>query len=144
MKTVLYALMMLMCSTFFLSAQEVHYPDNVLKPLSAAEKKMITEAYGDEAANQYIFERPHRLKAIKHILRNRFEIVELPQKDLSKCERLSEIPVFNVYKDVKRDQVFDLKTFNPLKYQFQFFGKASQYVAVDNTPYVIIITSQFQ
>ncbi|WP_299360984.1 hypothetical protein [Winogradskyella sp.] len=122
----------------------VNYPKNIDDALSIEEKAMIIEVYGEDAAEKYIFSIPQRLKDTKHILRNRFEIVELKNKDLSKLKKLSEIPIFDVYMDIKRDQTIDLENFNPLKYQFNFYGKLSQYVRIDNTSYVIIIKSQFE
>ncbi|MBC2846689.1 hypothetical protein [Winogradskyella flava] len=126
------------------SSKFVKYPDNIDNPLTTEEKGMIIDAYGEQAANKYIFNIPQRLKNTKHILRNRFEIVEIKNKDLSKLKKLSDVPLFNVYKKNKRDKVVDIKNFNPLKYQFHFYSKEAEYVRIDDTSYVIIIKSQFQ
>ncbi len=122
----------------------VKYPENINNTLTAKEKAMIIEVYGEDAAKKYIFDIPQRLKDTKHILRNRFEIVEIKEKNLSSFKNLSEVPVFDVYRNIKRDQYVDIKNFNPLKYQFNFYGNSTEYIRIDNTSYVIIIKSQFQ
>lgn len=122
----------------------VKYKPNVDMPLTVQEKEMIIEVYGAEAAKKYIFDLPQRLKHIKNILRNRVEIVELANKDVSDLTKLSDIPLFDHYQKIQRDNYIDKRSFNPLKYEFDFYGKETQYIRIDNTQNVIIITSQFK
>ena len=121
----------------------VEYDENVNAPLTAGEKLQLKEVYGDKL-QEYILSKPHRLKAIKNIFRNRVEIIELSDpKDQKDCELLSEVSLFNYYvKDLKRELVFNKNTFNPFKYNFNFYSRGSHMYRVDNTNYFILIKSQ--
>lgn len=125
--------------------KEVTYGSNVNAALSAKEKLQLEEVYGDKL-NDYVLSKPQRLKDIKHILRNRIEYKRIPNpKDQKPCPLLSEIPLFNNYvPDLKRDQLFNPETFNPLKYQLNFYARGSYMYRVDNTDYFILIKSQHQ
>ena len=124
--------------------KSVEYKSNVDAPLTTKERKMITDVYGIDAAQKYIFNKPQRLKDTKNLLRNRVQIIELSNKNLDDLTNLSEIPLFDTYQNIERDKIVDKNNFNPLKYSFNFYGKDTQYVRVDNTQLVIIITSQFK
>lgn len=121
------------------------YDDNVSLPLTANERAQIIEAYGDYA-DKYVFNNPHRLKSIKHILRNRVVIkLVTDEKNKKAAPKLSEVSVFNGFvSDLKRDKTFNPNNFNPLKYNFEFYSRAAAMYQVDNTNYYIIIKSQFQ
>lgn len=121
----------------------VEYNENVNAPLSANEKLQLTAVYGDKL-QEYILSKPQRLMAIKNILRNRIEIIELAdRKDQKECTLLSEVSLFNYYvPELKRDIVFNKNTFNPLKYNFSFYSRGSHMYRVDNTNYFILIKSQ--
>ncbi|NQX86650.1 MAG: hypothetical protein HRT67_12235 [Flavobacteriaceae bacterium] len=123
----------------------VKYNSNVNKPLTSAETAMLREVYG-AALETDILSRPQRLKDIKNILRNRFEIIEISNpRDQKKCTLLSEVALFDAYvKTLKRDVVFDMATFNPLKYNFSFYALGTHMYRVDHTNYFIIIKSQHQ
>ena len=123
--------------------QHVVYNDNVDAPLTANELAQIVEVYG-EHAEEDILSKPQRLKDVKHILRNRVEIIELPGKDLSSFENLSAVPLFNHYnKGLSRDASYNPSTFNPLKYQFNFYSReGSKTYRFDNSQFLVIIKSQ--
>ena len=123
--------------------QHVVYNDNVDAPLTAKELQQITEVYG-EHAEEDILSKPQRLKDVKHILRNRVEIIEHPGKDLSSFENLSTVPLFNHYnKGLSRDASYNASTFNPLKYQFNFYSReGSKTYRFDNSQFLVIIKSQ--
>ncbi|MBR9915873.1 MAG: hypothetical protein GYB32_13830 [Algicola sp.] len=123
--------------------QHVVYNDNVDAPLTAKELAQIVEVYG-EHAEEDILSKPQRLKDVKHILRNRVEIIELPGKDLSSFINLSTVPLFNHYnKGLSRDAMYNASTFNPLKYQFNFHSReGSKTYRFDNSQYLVIIKSQ--
>jgi hypothetical protein len=56
---------------------------------------------------------------------------------------LSTVGLFNNYnKELKRDQSFDINTFNPLKYNLEFFKVGSAIYRIDNTQYYIVIKAQ--
>ena len=122
----------------------VNYPDNIDQPLTKKELAQIKEVYGD-AAESEILNRPQRVKDIKFILRARVEIYNAGQKDLSGLKKLSEVPLIDGYvTNLSRDVNFNPDKFNPLKYQFNFYGRDSYFYHVDNTSYYIIIKSQHQ
>ena len=126
-------------------ARVVSYNENVNQPLSFEELSFIKEVYGDYAQRD-ILNRPQRLKDVKNILRNRLEIVNIPNPNNQKlCKLLSEVPLFDAYVDnLKRDVVFNKNTFNPLKYVFDFYSRGGAIYRVDNTNYFIKIKSQYQ
>ncbi len=121
------------------------YNDNVNMPLTINEREQINEVYG-EYADKYVFSDPHRLKSIKHILRNRVEIKLITNETNKKtCTKLSEVSVFNGFvSDLERDKTFNPDNFNPLKYNFEFHSRAAAMYQVDNTNYYFIIKSQYQ
>ncbi|MFC0603953.1 hypothetical protein [Winogradskyella pulchriflava] len=121
------------------------YDDNVKLPLTAQERAQIIEVYGD-SADKYVFNNPHMLKSIKQLLRNRVVIKQIANEDSKKpCPKLSEITLFNSFvTDLERDKIFNPKTFNPLKYNFEFHSRAAAIYQVDGTNYYIIIKSQYQ
>jgi len=119
------------------------YNDNVKMPLTAKERAQIIEVYG-ESADKLVFNIPHRLKSIKHILRNRVEIKLITDEDSKKaCPKLSEV-TFSESMDFEVDKRFNPNNFNPLKYNFNFYSRSAAIYHVDNTNYYIIIKSQYQ
>ncbi|WP_344711946.1 hypothetical protein [Winogradskyella damuponensis] len=121
------------------------FNDNVKLPLTATERAQIIEVYG-EFADKYVFNNPHRLRSIKHILRNRVEIkLVTDEKNKKACPKLSEVSVFDGFvSELKRDENFNPNTFNPLKYNFEFHSRAAAMYQVNGTNYYIIIKSQYQ
>jgi hypothetical protein len=121
------------------------YNDNVNLPLTANERAQITEAYG-KSADKLVFNNPHRLKSIKHILRNRVEIkLIIDQSNTKPCPKLSEVSFFDGSSSgTKKEEPFNPNNFNPLKYNFDFYSRAASMYQVDQTNYYIIIKSQYQ
>ncbi|MBO6881408.1 MULTISPECIES: hypothetical protein [Winogradskyella] len=121
------------------------FEDNVKLPLTAKERAQIIEVYG-EYADKYIFSKPHRLKSMKQLLRNRIVIKLITDEgSIKQCTKLSEVSLCDGFvSDLKRDETFNPSTFNPLKYNFEFYSRASAMYHVDNTNYYIIIKSQYQ
>lgn len=121
------------------------FNDNVKLPLTANERAQIIEAYG-ESADKLVFNNPHRLKSIKHILRNRVRVEWITdEKNKKPCPKLSEV-INSLPLDAKSkiNTVFNPANFNPLIYGFQFYSRAAAMYQVDNTNYYIIIKSQYQ
>ena len=89
-------------------------------------------------------DRPARVLTIKEILRNRVIVREITDPNKQKpCPKLSEIPLFDAFvSTLKRDVVFNPKSFNPLKYDFKYHKPGFQLIRVDNTNYFIIIKPQ--
>ncbi|WP_425077818.1 hypothetical protein [Psychroserpens sp. S379A] len=125
--------------------ESIKYHANVNNSLTKKELSQIKEAYGD-MAETLILNHPQRLKDLKHLLRNRIEIYT--QDDIAKQKQtklLSEVLLFTKYnKNLKRDTEFRLETFNPLKYELDFFAKGTYVYRIDNTNYFIQITSQYR
>ena len=121
----------------------VNYNQNVDAPLTMAERQQLEAVYGDKL-QKYVLSKPQRLKAIKNILRNRVEIKEISNPhDQKDCVLLSEVSLFDYYvPNFKRDALFNPNTFNPLKYNFEFYSRGAHMYRVDNTNYFIIIKSQ--
>lgn len=122
----------------------INYGVDINNPLTQKELNQIIEVYG-ECAEKEVLNRPQRLRDIKHLLRNRIEYKLIVQEDLKPLKMLSEIPLFNVYvSSLKRDTAFNPESFNPLKYNIDFFSTTGTMIKVDKTNYYIIIKSQHQ
>jgi len=122
----------------------VHYNDNVNLPVTPSEMAKLKEVYG-ENLQKLVLDRPQRIKDIKNILRNRVEIKQFKANETKPCPLLSEVPLLDYYvSTLMRDTNFNPTTFNPLKYQFNFYGTGASMYKVDNTNYYIIIKSQHQ
>lgn len=128
-----------------LPLKHVTYGDNLDAPLTIKEKQQLEEVYGDKL-QELVLTKPQRLKDIKHILRNRVEYRQISNpRDQKPCPLLSQVSLFNNYMpNLKRDVAFNPQTFNPLKYNFNFYARGSYMYRVDNTNYFIIIKSQHQ
>ncbi|WP_179005412.1 hypothetical protein [Winogradskyella forsetii] len=121
----------------------IQYPENVEAPLTKEEKAMIEEVYQSKT-KELVYDDEQFLKDIKHLLRNRITIYQDSNpKTQKKGMLLSDTPLFNKHnKDLKRDVDFDLKNFNPLKYELDFFANGTYVYRIDNTDYFIQVTSQ--
>ena len=69
-------------------------------------------------------------------------IIELPENKRQALPFLSQVPLKNkCNSQLIRDELnFDIQNFNPLKYFFNFYSENDQYIQVDNTSYVILIS----
>lgn len=123
---------------------EVHYKDNVEAALTAYELSQIEEAYGDRTQID-VLDHPQSLKDIKNILRNRIEIVNAGDKDLTPLPKLSSVGMFNNNVPNLGALNFNPERFNPLLYNFNFYSNRSNEIYwVDHTTYYIRIKSQFE
>lgn len=102
----------------------------------------ITEVYADKS-QELVSNDPDRLRDLTDILQNRLKVVLMPAAGDDKFPRLSQMPLLNKYNpDLKRDKIFDINAFNPLKYNLNFFPRSTTIYRVDNSDYVIIIEPQ--
>lgn len=103
----------------------------------------IVEVFGDQLEKLVLNDRD-RLNGLNLLLEKRIKIIIEPYATTEKYPKLSEFELFNFYnKDLKRDMVFDINSFNVLKYNLSFFSnKEIKYYRVDNTDYLIKILSQ--
>ena len=123
--------------------QPISFKSNTKASLNNAELAKLKEVYG-AALKTEILDRPARVLTIKEILRNRIIVREITDPNKQKpCPKLSEIPLFDAFvSTLKRDVVFNPKSFNPLKYDFKYHKPGFQLIRVDNTNYFIIIKPQ--
>ncbi len=124
----------------------VKYKDNVNAPLTAKELANLKEVYADKL-EEYVLNRPEYLTYMKHLLRNRIEIVNKADliKHKDKYELLSEVGLFNNYNsNLTMDTGYNPETFNVLKYNVRYHGNGASIYRIDNTNYFIIIKSQHQ
>lgn len=123
--------------------QPIRFNSNTNASLNNAELAKLKEVYG-AALKTEILDRPTRVLTIKEILRNRVILREITDPNKQKpCPKLSEIPLFDAFvSTLKRDVVFNPKSFNPLKYDFKYHKPGFQLIRVDNTNYFIIIKPQ--
>lgn len=99
----------------------------------------IAEVYRDN--KQLLSEA--RVNALMQLLNERVEIKEEAYVTDEKHLLLSTVPLFNKYNaDLTRDTTVDMRTFNVLKYNMDFFGVRSVSYRMDNTNFVIIIHQQ--
>lgn len=143
---------LLFCAVAFSSSQTKHVPtalkpinynENVFQPLTSAELSFIQEVYAEHTEKD-ILEKPQRLIDIKNVLRNRVEIIHAPGKDLTSFVKLSQVPLFKTYNpSLIRDVSYNVKSFNPLKYQFNFdSAQGPKTYWLDDSDYLIVIKSQ--
>jgi hypothetical protein len=104
----------------------------------------IQEVYGEKT--QEVFQNdPERLSLLTDLLDNRIKLIESPVVGEDKYTKLSAVPLLNKYNpNLTRDVVFDINTFNPLKYNLNFFTTEIQIYRIDNTDYLLVIDSQKQ
>tara|TARA_B100001769_G_C22039549_1_gene558677 strand:+ start:455 stop:928 length:474 start_codon:yes stop_codon:yes gene_type:complete len=123
--------------------QPISFKSNTKASLNNAELAKLKEVYGADLKTE-ILDRPARVLTIKEILRNRVIVREITDPNKQKpCPKLSEIPLFDAFvSTLKRDVVFNPKSFNPLKYDFKYHKPGFQLIRVDNTNYFIIIKPQ--
>lgn len=123
--------------------QPISFKSNTKASLNNVELAKLKEVYGADLKTE-ILDRPARVLTIKEILRNRVIVREITDPNKQKpCPKLSEIPLFDAFvSTLKRDVVFNPKSFNPLKYDFKYHKPGFQLIRVDNTNYFIIIKPQ--
>ena len=120
----------------------VDYPENIRLPFTNLEIQKLKYVYGDKL-QKYVLDKPSRVNDIKHIFRNRVVIQNEDVKDISNYPLLSSVPVFDAFNNLIQSPLFDIVTFNPLIFNFNFNSKRRLIYRVDNTNYLIIIKSKF-
>ncbi|MCX7745112.1 MAG: hypothetical protein N2167_11160 [Flavobacteriales bacterium] len=102
----------------------------------------IMNVYGTKQSDFFI-NNPDLYSFFENLLVNRIEYLYEPYQVGEKYPKLSTIPLNNKYNPaLTRDENFDLNTFNPLKYQLNFYSKNIQVYRIDNTEYLLIIKPQ--
>ncbi len=99
----------------------------------------INEVFG----SSFFSSKPELLQFYKTLLLNRITYKEIPNSPDDKFIKLSSIPLLDLYNSkLSRDLTFNPQTFNPLKYQMDFYAKTTKIYRFDNTNNVIVILPQ--
>lgn len=116
---------------------------NINQSFSQQINPKIQEVFGSKT-QEILNNNPEQIKLFTELLENRLKIVELPLSSVEdKYIKLSTMPLLNKYNpSLTRDVVFDINTFNPLKYNLNFFSNKVEVYRIDNTDYVIVINPQ--
>ena len=102
----------------------------------------IQEVYGDKY-QEISTNDPERIKLLSDLLENRIKIVEVSSVGEDKYPKLSSVSLLNKYNpNLTRDVAFDMNTFNPLKYNLNFFSTKTEVYRIDNTDYLLVIQPQ--
>jgi hypothetical protein len=104
--------------------------------------QQIEEVYGPK--NSSFFQaNPDLWIFFEKLLNERIEIKQEPISFNEKYTKLSEVPLNNKYNPaLTKDGSFNVESFNPLKYQMNFYAKTTIVYRVDNTEYLIVIKPQ--
>ena len=130
----------------WLEKAEVEYAKgtNLDGELTKEEKQFIDAVFGDKA-NKLVYNNSNFLKSLKHLLRNRISIIKVNSNSKAKKGKLlSQVPFSNDFINQEKENFTTIEKFNPLKYKMNFFSKGTYMYVIDNTDYVIQITSQFR
>lgn len=127
------------------STNEFIKQTNLNTDFSKEERNKVIEVFGDNS-KKIVFDDPEFSKSIKHLLRNRIEVLKIEDPKKQKMTKLlSQVRLANFYNSsLKLDKNFDIDNFNPLKYNLEFFSKGSYIYRIDNTDYFIQILSQYK
>lgn len=113
--------------------------------LTSAQKPLdprIVEVYGSRASELQV-QNPGWVSSMEKLLNERISYVQSPQTGDEKYRKLSEFALLNHDNpDLKRDQGFDPATFNPLKYDLNFFSKGTMVYRIDGTSFLLVIEPQ--
>lgn len=102
----------------------------------------INEVYGDQA-QKLVFSNQQRYQTLKKLIVERMQIVKQADVSGKNYPKISEAGMLTMYnKNVKHDGFFNKSTFNPLKYNIQFFDRSLRVYRIDNTEYLLIIQPQ--
>lgn len=130
MKVISFVFLFITCFGFFEAKGQVEQVEHI--------DPRIREVFRDDM--RLLEKSPSRLISWTKLLEERISIEDWGVIEEGKLPKLSTVPLLNKYNnDLKRDEIFDLKNFNVLKYRLGFFtGKKSVY-HIDGTNYVIIV-----
>jgi len=103
--------------------------------------KFIKEVYQDKA-NDIIFSNEGRTERFEDLILNRLKVMYLPYEVNEKYLNISGFALLNNYNtNLRRDNVYNKQTFNPLKYDLSFFASKKVIYRIDNK-YVLIVSPQ--
>lgn len=130
MQKFLLAVPLFFVNIIFLSAQN----NNV--------QQKIEEVYGTKTSS-FFQTNPDLWPFFEKLLNERIEYKQEPISFNEKYTKLSEVALNNKYNPaLTRDASFNVESFNPLKYQMNFYTRTTMVYRVDNTDYLIVINPQ--
>jgi hypothetical protein len=141
-----------LCFSENLVAQEdwslkVKADEKVYTDITEREKDMINEVYGDRAKDLVWNAKNNNLKnGLIRLIRERIEIIDSSKfKKQKQTQSLFDKGLASKFnKNLKLDNKIDLKNFNPLKYNLDFFSNGTYLYKIDGTNSYIQITSQYR
>jgi len=99
----------------------------------------LTEVYLTEVSYLHLNNSRHYNKLLE-LIQNRISISKLPFDATEKYENTLYIPLLNTYNSkLEYDSEFDINTFNPFKYQLNFFSKLTKIYRIAHSDYILII-----
>jgi len=99
----------------------------------------LTEVYLTEVSYLHLNNSRHYNKLLD-LIQNRISISKIPFDASEKYENTLYIPLLNTYNSkLEYDSEFDINTFNPFKYQLNFFSKLTKIYRIAHSDYILII-----
>jgi len=99
----------------------------------------LTEVYLTEVSYLHLNNSRHYNKLLD-LIQNRISISKIPFDASEKYENTLYIPLLNTYNSkLEYDSEFDINTFNPFKYQLNFFSKFTKIYRIAHSDYILII-----
>tara|TARA_R110002012_G_scaffold174370_1_gene339244 strand:+ start:1566 stop:2036 length:471 start_codon:yes stop_codon:yes gene_type:complete len=138
------------CFSLQLSAQEnwstlVKSKESNYNNITETEKAFINEVYGSKA-NELVWnsKNPNLKNGLIRLLRERIEIIDgSTLKKQKHTLSLFDKGLADKYNpNLRLDKVIDLKNFNPLKYNLDFFSNGTYLYKIDGTNAYLQVTSQ--
>lgn len=103
--------------------------------------KFIKEVY-QEKADDLIYSNKDRSERFQDLILNRLKVMYLPFEANEKYPNISGVALLDNYNtNLRRDNVYNKQTFNPLKYDLSFFATKKVIYRIDNQ-YVLIVSPQ--
>jgi len=99
----------------------------------------LTEVYLTEVSYLHLNNSRHYNKLLD-LIQNRISISKIPFDASEKYENTLYIPLLKTYNSkLEYDSEFDINTFNPFKYQLNFFSKFTKIYRIAHSDYILII-----
>lgn len=115
------------------------YSQTISMQLSDAQiQERVSEVYGGD----YALQNPSLVEALGKLLNERIAFMNTAAGADEKYPALSSYPLMNKNNPSLEGadfEDFDLQTFNPLVYHFEFFSDKTQVMRIDNTNYIMIV-----
>ncbi len=109
--------------------------------------RFISQVYV-QSGKDFISPDTRRYAYMKELFENRIVYVQNDKAKLdldTSLPLLSSVPLYTVYqKGLAPDAMFNPETFNPFKYNFDFYSPVKQTFRVDGTGYLVVIHPQVQ